>query len=43
MKTLLHFVGICFFSYFPGADVLLESGRRTKEARIPGLDKGANR
>jgi hypothetical protein len=43
MKTPFHFVGIWFFSYFLGAEVLLEGGRRTEEARAPALDKGADR
>ena len=43
MKTSVHFVAIGFLSCFLAADVLLESGRRTREARIPRLDKGANR
>ena len=43
MKTPVHFVALGFLSCFLAADVLLERGRRTKEARIPRLDKGANR
>jgi hypothetical protein len=43
MKTSVHLLEICSFSYLLGAEILLESGRRTKEATVPGQDKGANR